>query len=220
MSRAATWRALAVLLLALPTTATAQQMQLPFTGRWFVYQAGDTPNVNHHMSVRAQWFGVDFVKVGGPGGRMLSRPDPAALQDFYSWNEPVLSPVDGEVVSVVDGLPDNPLGERDERNPAGNHVVVRTREGRFVFIAHLRRGSAEVARGTRLQRGQRLGRCGNSGNSDFPHVHLHVQDSLDANATGQNPVFAGMDVELNGKTFDDVEWPLLRGLFVTPAAAD
>jgi hypothetical protein len=43
----------------------AQDLTLPFQGRWFVAQGGDTPNVNHHMAVQAQWYGIDFAKVGG-----------------------------------------------------------------------------------------------------------------------------------------------------------
>ena len=208
---------MALVLAVLSPAMQAQDLRLPFEGRWFVYQGGDTPNVNHHMAVPAQWFGVDFVKVGGPSQRALSRVEPKAPEDFYSWNEPVLSPAAGEVVAVVDDLPDNPVGIRDPDRPAGNHVVVRTADGRFVFVAHLRRGSVAVRRGERVDAGRLLGRCGNSGNSDFPHVHVHVQNTLGDDAIGQNPVFAGMDVELNGRSFEDVSWPVLRGLFVAPS---
>jgi hypothetical protein len=52
--------------------------------------------------------------------------------------------------------------------------------------------------------------------SCYPRIHLHVQDlpSLN-NGNGQNTVFSHMDVELNGKSFENVTWPLIRGLFVT-----
>ena len=35
-------------------------------------QGGDTPNVNQHMTVAAQAFGVDFAKVGGNLQRQLA----------------------------------------------------------------------------------------------------------------------------------------------------
>ena len=104
---------LAALLLGLVGSASAQEYRLPFDGRWFVMQGGDTPNVNEHMRVPAQWFGIDFAKVGGPSGRELARRAPTAAEDFYSWGEPVLAPSDGDVVAVVDGLADNPLGTKD-----------------------------------------------------------------------------------------------------------
>jgi len=41
----------------------ANEYHLPFMGRWFVMQGGDTPNVNHHMDVVAQWYGLDHTHV-------------------------------------------------------------------------------------------------------------------------------------------------------------
>jgi murein DD-endopeptidase MepM/ murein hydrolase activator NlpD len=205
----------AALLLGLASTAGAQELRLPFAGRWFVMQGGDTQNVNQHMSVEAQWFGVDFAKVGGASQRELTRGAATKVEDFYSWGEPVLAPCDGEVVAAVDGLADNVLGAKDPQHPAGNHVVIKAAEGRFVFLAHLQKGTVAVAAGQQVKCGERLGLCGNSGNSDFPHIHLHVQDTPDLNAgRGQNPIFAHIDVELTGKPFADVTWPLIRGLFV------
>jgi len=206
---------LATLLLVLAGAASAQEFALPLAGRWFVMQGGDTPNVNQHMSVPAQWYGVDLAKVGGPSGRELTRGAGTALADFFSWGEPVLAPCDGELVAAVDGLPDNALGTKDLQHPAGNHVVIKTAQGRYVFLGHLQQGTVDVAAGGQVGRGERLGLCGNSGNSDFPHIHLHVQDRPELNAgRGQNPIFAHIDVELTGKQFADVSWPLIRGLFV------
>jgi hypothetical protein len=193
----------------------AQDYHLPFSDRWFVMQGGDTLNVNEHMRVAAQWFGADFVKVGGPSGRALVKTAGSSVEDFYSWGEPVLSPVEGEVIAAADGLPDNALGGKDEGNPAGNHVVIKTASNRYVYIAHLKRASITVKPGQHVTFGQTLGRCGNSGNSDFPHIHMHVQDTATLNVgTGQNVEFSGIAVELSGKQFRNVKWPLIRGLFV------
>jgi hypothetical protein len=178
-------------------------------------QGGDTLNVNHHMAVPAQWYGIDFMKVGGPCQRALSKSDGTVISDFYSWGEPVLSPVEGEVKAAVDGFPDNPLGVRDERNLAGNHVIISAAMIRYFFVAHLQRGSVKVKLGQRVAIGQELGKCGNSGNSDAPHIHLHVQDTPTLNeGEGQNMVFKDVHVEMAGKTFEHVDWPMIRGLFV------
>ena len=98
--------------------AQAQEYHLPFAGRWFVMQGGDTPNVNNHMSVRAQWYAVDFAKVGGPNERELSKSTGSTIEDFYSWGELVLSPVDGDVKAAVDQFSDNPIGVKDTQNPS------------------------------------------------------------------------------------------------------
>ncbi len=208
-------RAVYLIMLLTAITASAAEFHLPFNGRWFVAQGGDTPNVNHHMLARAQAYGVDLARVGGPAERALARGDGSRLEDFYSWQQPVLAPVDGVATIIVDSYPDNPLGTRDEKHPFGNVVVIRTSDNRYVFLAHLANGSIKIKSGDRLRSGELVGLCGNSGNSDFPHIHMHVQDSLGSDATGLNVVFSHIDVELSGKKFSDVEWPLIRGLFVS-----
>jgi hypothetical protein len=199
------------------STARAEELHLPFEGRWFVAQGGDTLNVNHHMASVPQRFGVDFVKVGGASGREVSRPNPSRLEDFYGWAAPVFAPVDAKVLAVDDDLPDNPLGIKDGSRPAGNHVSLEIGDGRYLFLAHFQRGSIVVRPGERVVRGQFLGRCGNSGNSDLPHIHMHLQNQSAFGAgQGQMPVFTGMNVELSGQVFEDVTWPVIRGLFVWP----
>ena len=204
-----------VTLLVFALKLSAQEFQLPFNGHWFVAQGGDTLNVNQHMRVRAQWYGIDFLRVGGPSQRVLVKTTGAKMEDYYSWGEAVLAPITGEVASVVDGLPDNPLGTKDAKNPAGNHVVIKVSTNRFVFIGHLQKGSVSVKSGDQIKAGQLLGKCGNSGNSDAPHVHMHMQDTAKLNeGLGQNMIFKGINVELTGKKFDNVDWPLISGLFV------
>ncbi|MCC7125190.1 MAG: M23 family metallopeptidase [Acidobacteria bacterium] len=171
----------AFLLLAFAVPVSGQDLQLPFDGRWFVMQGGDTPNVNHHVTIAAQAFGIDFVRVGGVGGRQLSDGTPASVEDFYSWGQPVLSPAGGTVVGVVNDQPDNVLGKKDTARPAGNHVVIDLGNGRYAFLAHMQRGSVPVKAGDTIRPGQRLGLCGNSGNSDYPHIHLHVQNTPELN---------------------------------------
>ncbi len=119
--------AITFVLFALTMNLLAQEFRLPFNGRWFVAQGGDTPNVNQHMRVRAQWYAIDFVKVGGSSQRALTKTDGSKIEDFYSWGETVLSPVAGEVESVIDNLPDNPLGIKDATNPAGNYIILKSR---------------------------------------------------------------------------------------------
>jgi hypothetical protein len=137
------------------------------------------------------------------------------VEDYYAWDQAVLAPVAGEVVAVVDGLPDNRIGFKDEKNPAGNHVVIKAAADRYVFIAHFKKGSVKVRVGEPVAARRELGRCGNSGNSDCPHIHLHAQDAPTLNeGQGQNMIFKGINVELTGKRFEGVDWPLIRGLFV------
>jgi hypothetical protein len=58
---------------------------------------------------------------------------------------------------------------------AGNHLVIQTPEG-FLWLSHLQRGSLRHRCGDTVRRGDFVGRCGNSGNSSDPHLHIHMQD--------------------------------------------
>ncbi|MPQ98761.1 peptidoglycan DD-metalloendopeptidase family protein [Modestobacter sp. I12A-02628] len=82
----------------------------------------------------------------------------------------------------------------------GNHVIVRATDeetgalpawGRrgagspHVLVAHLQRGSVTVRPGDQVGLGDPLGRCGNSGNTTQPHVHVQAMDGPDPRrATG------------------------------------
>src|SRR3989338_8569030 len=98
------------LLLFFTPLAYAEELKLPFSGRWFVGQGGDTLNVNHHMAVRSQMYGIDFIKVGGSSGRRIRKGKSNTPKDFFSWGALVLSPTSCTVMTVVDGFPDNPTG--------------------------------------------------------------------------------------------------------------
>jgi murein DD-endopeptidase MepM/ murein hydrolase activator NlpD len=56
--------------------------------------------------------------------------------------------------------------------------------GRFVLMAHLQKGSVLVAKGEIVRAGQPLAKCGNSGNTSGPHLHLQVQNQPDFSAPG------------------------------------
>ena len=67
--------------------------------------------------------------------------------------------------------PGLPIAEAD-----GNFVVLDIGNGAFVLFAHMQPGSVTVKAGDKVKRGQVLGRVGNTGNSQAPHLHLHVMD--------------------------------------------
>ena len=74
----------------------------------------------------------------------------------------------------VDAFPDAARISLDEKNPAGNHVIVRCGDANMT-LAHLQRGSVAVRAGAHVTRGTPLGRVGNSGMSTEPHLHVHAE---------------------------------------------
>ena len=140
----------------------------PFLGEWQVYQGFDGKHTH-----RDQWrFALDFHRV--EEGQSFSA-DGASLERYFCFGLPVLSPAFGLIVSVKDSLPDNSPGELDLRNNWGNHVLIQTDSGMFVLLAHLKQFSVTVREGERVTPNTPIARCGNSGRSPQPHLHLQVQ---------------------------------------------
>jgi urea transporter len=143
-------------------------LRAPFFGSWRVYQGFDGPHTHQPPWQHA----LDFIIT--EQGRSF-RNAGHRLQDFHCFDLPVLSPCHGTVARCLDELPDNPPGEVDSNNNWGNFLLIRLDSGLYVLLAHLRQHSLTVIEGERLTPGQPVARCGNTGRSPQPHLHLHVQ---------------------------------------------
>ena len=67
----------------------------------------------------------------------------------------------------------------DTTYATGNHVIIQTDDGHYVVLAHLRQNTIAVTEGQRINRGDLLGKTGNSGNTTMPHLHFQVQTHRD-----------------------------------------
>lgn len=174
-------------------------LDLPFRGRWLARNSPARRVPSHGSHAFGTTYAIDFVPVDERGRsapqtwRTLVAQEPP--ERFVGFGRPVLAPAGGTVVLVHDGEPDHgarrspvvglpyALGQarRVRQGPAaiaGNHVVIALGPaGPFVLLAHLRTGTVRVTPGQPVAAGTEVGRCGNSGNSTEPHVHLQVTDS-------------------------------------------
>ena len=168
----------------LPVIArNSTKLSLPFNDTWTVFWGGDTEEQNYHVESEAQKNAFDLV-ITDAGGRSY-RNEGKVNEDYYAFGKELLSPCDGEVVLVVDGIKDNVPGESNPVYVPGNTVIIRTAANEFLFFAHFRQHSIKVRQGDKVQRDQLLGLCGNSGNSSEPHLHFHIQNVENMNvATG------------------------------------
>ena len=149
--------------------AAERAIRLPFSGPWTVWQGFDGKWTHQGL-----WkYAYDFV-VYDEAGRTYANGG-ATVSDYYAWRKNVLSPAGGVVAHVVDALPDNPAGLTDAANPWGNLVVIYDDRGFYVEVSHFAQHSIVVRPGQRVASGDLLGKCGNSGNSPQPHIHVQVQ---------------------------------------------
>ncbi len=148
----------------------ATTVRLPTDAPLQVTWGGDTVWVNAHAAFPDQRWAYDLVV-----DPALSGSD--RLADYGCWGVPVVAPVAGTVVVAVDGERDQPPGQesRGYGHPAGNHVFIELATGTYLAIGHLQRGSVAVQAGDPVAEGQVIGRCGNSGSTSEPHIHIHHQ---------------------------------------------
>lgn len=155
---------------------TKNKYIMPIRDEWFVFWGGTNEFVNYHYVYENQRYAYDLVKVQDGQSYQNS---PIRNEDFYAFDEDIIAPADGKVVNVVDGIKDNVPGEMDERNAAGNYVVIEHANNEFSMIAHFKKNSILVKSGDTVTEGQLIGKCGNSGNSSEAHIHFQVMDSQD-----------------------------------------
>jgi Peptidase family M23 len=142
-------------------------------GTFIIAHGGTTRIVNYHVAHRSQRHAIDVLKLNGAGVRARGL-FPRRVDRYAIYGAEVVAPVDGLVVAAIDGFPDLSPPDRDAVNRGGNHLVIET-NGATVYLAHLMRGSLQVAVGTRVRAGQALARAGNSGNTTEPHLHVHAE---------------------------------------------
>jgi urea transporter len=145
-------------------------IRLPFYGEWKVSQ-GQKGELTHKSKWQHAW---DFVIEDSDGNTY--RDYGTKLDDYYCYNKAVLSPYDGYVHEIIDGIPDNEIKDVNTEDNWGNTILIRHGEGFYSKISHLKPGSFKVMKGEWVRAGQLIAFCGSSGRSPEPHIHLQFQE--------------------------------------------
>src|SRR5829696_2662864 len=183
----------------------------PLAGEWAMLSGGRSALVSHHYPTPIVSDAGDCMRLDGEGRGY--RGDPKRAESWYGFGEPVLAPADGTVVSVSDVHPDEPIGELGQTPSYGNHITLEIGNHRYAIMAHLEQGSARVSEGERVRLGQQIAAVGDSGNSLWPHLHIHVQDSPDLDHQARTVPVVVSDVVLirSGRESTPAEADLRRG---------
>lgn len=158
-----------------PTTSECVILNLPVKGTWLAMHAGKEKWVNYHSNYPPQRFAIDMVKLNEAGYFFNNNGEDSC--DFNSFGDSVFAPSNGIVFALADGFPTQKIYAGDDSiNPAGNYIEMKLAENKYLFLAHLKAGSLQINLGDTLREGQFIALSGNSGNSSFPHLHMHLQD--------------------------------------------
>ncbi len=143
--------------------------ELPFFGEWYVSQ-GHNGEITHKEKWKDAW---DFIVVNNEIKDFENKGN--SLSDYYCYKLPVAATLDGEVVKVIDQIPDNDIGEMNVKQNWGNTIILNHGEGLYSAVSHLEPDSAKVKEGDKVKKGEILALCGNSGRSPYPHIHFQFQ---------------------------------------------
>jgi Peptidase family M23 len=157
---------------------------------WLVANSCCSP-ASEHRSVRLpvdgqhiakqEMFAIDFVLMRN--GQLYAGNGATPVQ-WYDFGAEVLAVADGTVVAVRDDMPEEtPLQPvQHVKRPAdygGNNVIMALTPGVYAIYAHMQPGSITVHVGEKVTTGQMLGKVGNTGNTDAPHLHFGLLDAPD-----------------------------------------
>ena len=179
-------------------------IQPPLEGDGWLNANGSGPIISpHRYSTQAtngmlrtpEHFAIDFLKLD-PHGKLYTG-DPNDNASYFGYGLNVRSATRGRLIEALDGMPNQIPGHlvppQEASQYGGNHVIVEIGTGKYAFYAHLASGSVKVRQGDQVSAGQLLGKVGNSGNSDGPHLHFQIMDSASAfNTNGLPFVFRQM----------------------------
>jgi peptidase M23-like protein len=157
-----------------------------------------------------QRYAIDFIGVDENGSAVRGDVRKSTNEDWTGFGSEILAVVDGVVHAARDGLADNqplveppPPASPSVSDTYGNYVIIAVDDHTFVHYAHLQRNSVTVKTGQRVRRGQVIGRLGNSGNTNGPHLHFNITDGPSHEAT-QGVPFVFDAFESLGRTTPDI----------------
>jgi urea transporter len=146
-------------------------ISLPFLGIWTCTQGPATPPTH-----QAFWEHAFDFEVKDSSGKSY-RNEGQEVSDYFCHKLPVLACADGQIIKVVNYLPDNSVGEPNLKENWGNLIMIQHNPSRFSMVCHLAAGSSRFREGDYVRKGDMIGLCGNSGRSSTPHLHFHLQNT-------------------------------------------
>lgn len=156
-------------------------------GAYYVINGGSSILVNNYRAnsyfnrkkiAAAVQFAVDLEKLDRMG-MAIPKFQSRDYKSYPIFGETVYSPCDGQVVEVVEDLPDLNPPFKDWLNLTGNRVVIKSFERTLITLSHLQKGSITVKPGDWVKPGEAIASVGNSGLSIRPHLTIQAtRDSL------------------------------------------
>jgi hypothetical protein len=160
-------------------------------GKW-LYEAESHQGARFLTEGRANYpqrFAIDWTLIDDNGN--FAKNDTRKNENWKTYGVELISVADGKVVGIKDKIIENePLSEEmavriTRETIGGNYIVIDIGNNLYAFYGHLIPNSLKVKIGDPVKKGQVIGLLGNSGNSDAPHLHFHLESKSNAYFGGE-----------------------------------
>ncbi len=160
---------------------TKNKYIIPSTNTWYITYGGYTKKDSHSYDVYGQRWAYDFDK--NIDGKYF-HDDGNINENYYGYNEPLLAPIDGFVLTIQDGEKDSRAYSdlrvsQDSKDVRGNYIVIKAEHSEYVTLCHIKKGSFKVKEGDIVKQGQEIAKVGNSGRTKGAHIHMQVNKGDD-----------------------------------------
>jgi len=164
---------LLALALLLPAAADAGEIETAFAHPPFDALYACTEHFAGQLSALGDALGTDctvykLVEVDGRAWPRAYRDQGQRNEDWYGWNESVLSPCDCTIAQTHENPQENEPGVLGK--PPASYITLVRADGVNFLIAHVR--SISVRQGERVKAGQPIRKVGNNGYGRNPHIHI------------------------------------------------
>jgi len=159
------------------------KLRLPFETTWSISAGNDLITGHRRTGINSlTMYGWDITKLG-PNG-LPYKTDGKTPADYWCYDEPVYAAGDGVAVHVRNDIAEYGIGvtpprellENDSDVFSGNLVVLDHGNGEYSLTCHMQAGTVPIKVGDEVKAGQLIGRAGNSGVSQIPHIHFNLMD--------------------------------------------
>ncbi|MBZ9635145.1 M23 family metallopeptidase [Clostridium sp. FP1] len=170
---------------AVSYNGTAISLAFPFkSGRYYVFEGGNSKKcslINYHFAGsshtknnvnKSMQYATDIVKLNSIGS-FAKNILPKQIEKYAIYKEAIYSPCNGTIIEVVDNRDtEEPFSGNHPYN-VGNNIVIQSK-GINIVIGHIQRDSIKVKVGDFVNEGQHIANVGNSGLTEFPHLHIQA----------------------------------------------
>lgn len=162
---------------------TTLTLGLPFKkGRW-LYGAEshqDSRNLVEGHATYPQRYAIDWILLDSTNA--FATADVSKNENWFGYGIELLAVADAKVVGIKDSIIENIPWEEaavklNRETISGNYIRLDLGNGVYAHYAHLIPGSLKVKLGESVRQGQSIALLGNSGSSDCPHLHFHLESA-------------------------------------------